>query len=57
MNIRPPQIELQGIVSYGYDEEVLPYTDVVFPEDAALGPRIGLEASWLVCEVSCIQVK
>ena len=56
----PYKFELQGIVSYGYDEEVLLFTDVEFPEDAATGPvEFGLEASWLVCEVSCIpgQVK
>jgi len=56
----PHKFELQGIVSYGYEDEVLLFADAVFPADAALGTAtVGLEASWLVCEVSCIpgQVK
>ncbi len=51
----PHKFELQGIVSYGYEDEVLLFTEMTFPADMALGPAtIGLEASWLVCEVSCI---
>ena len=51
----PHKFELQGIVSYGYEDEVLLYTDVEFPVDMPLGAaKVGLEASWLVCEVSCI---
>jgi len=51
----PHKFELQGIISYGYEDEVLLFADVAFPTDAPLGAaKIGLEASWLVCEVSCI---
>ena len=51
----PHKFELQGIVSYGYEDEVILFTEMTFPTDMATGPaRIGLEASWLVCEVSCI---
>ncbi len=56
----PHKFEFQGIVSYGYSDEVLLYADMHFPADMAVGSTtIGLEASWLVCEVSCIpgQVK
>jgi thiol:disulfide interchange protein len=51
----PHKFELQGIVSYGYEDEVVLFTEMTFPADMATGPvTIGLEASWLVCEVSCI---
>ena len=51
----PHKFELQGIVSYGYEDEVVLFTEMTFPADMPAGPaNIGLEASWLVCEVSCI---
>ena len=51
----PHKFELQGIVSYGYEDEVVLFTEMTFPADMALGQvDIGLEANWLVCEVSCI---
>jgi thiol:disulfide interchange protein/DsbC/DsbD-like thiol-disulfide interchange protein len=51
----PHKFELQGIVSYGYEDEVLLYTDMHFSADMPAGEvTVGLEASWLVCEVSCI---
>ena len=54
----PHKFELQGIVSYGYEGEVLLFTDMTFPEGLAPGDySVGLEASWLVCEVSCIPGK
>ena len=50
----PHKFELQGIVSYGYEDEVVLFTEMTFPADMALGQvDIGLEANWLVCEVSC----
>lgn len=51
----PHKFELQGIVSYGYEDEVLLFTDMHFPADMSPGEvTVGLEANWLVCEVSCI---
>jgi len=51
----PHKFELQGIVSYGYEDEVVLFTEMTFPADMAMGTaNIGLEANWLVCEVSCI---
>ncbi|MDP6934464.1 MAG: protein-disulfide reductase DsbD family protein, partial [Myxococcota bacterium] len=51
----PRRFELQTIVSYGYDDQVLFYTEVTLPQDLAPGTiDLGARASWLVCEVQCI---
>lgn len=51
----PHKFEFQGIISYGYEDEVLLFSEMTFPADMAPGTyTIGLEANWLVCEVSCI---
>jgi thiol:disulfide interchange protein DsbD len=51
----PHKFEFQGIISYGYEDEVLLFSEMTFPPDMAPGTyTIGLEANWLVCEVSCI---
>ena len=51
----PLRFDQEGIVSYGYDGEVLFFSEVQVPESAQLG-EVELEAkvNWLVCEVSCI---
>ena len=51
----PLRFEQDGIVSYGYDGQVLLFSDVSVPEGALAGSVI-LEAkvNWLVCEISCI---
>lgn len=51
----PHKFDVQQIISYGYEDEVLLFTEMVFPEDMEPGTySIGLKANWLVCEVSCI---
>lgn len=51
----PHKFEFQGIISYGYEDEVLLFSEMTFPSDMAAGTyTIGLDANWLVCEVSCI---
>lgn len=51
----PHKFEMSGIKSYGYEDEVLLFTEMVFPSDMEPGTySVGLKASWLVCEVSCI---
>jgi len=42
-------------VSYGYDDQVLFFSEVTVPADAAAGTvLLEAKAKWLVCEVSCI---
>ncbi|MEC9390766.1 MAG: thioredoxin family protein [Myxococcota bacterium] len=51
----PHKFDVQDIISYGYEQEVLLYTEMVFPANTEPGTyTVGLSASWLVCEVSCI---
>ena len=51
----PHKFDVQDIISYGYDEEVLLFTEMVFPPTMEPGTyTVGLSANWLVCEVSCI---
>ncbi len=51
----PHKFDVQQIISYGYEDEVLLFTEMVFPADMEPGTyAVGLKASWLVCEVSCI---
>jgi thiol:disulfide interchange protein/DsbC/DsbD-like thiol-disulfide interchange protein len=51
----PHQFVVPVSTSYGYEGEVLLFTEMTFSEAASLGPTtIGVEANWLACEVSCI---
>lgn len=51
----PAWFELSGIVSYGYEDQVLLFTEVTPPPNLPPGPAtFRVEASWLVCEVQCI---
>lgn len=52
----PQRFEHEGIVSFGYEDEVLFFTEVTLPLDQAAGVlTIGAKADWLVCEISCIK--
>ena len=51
----PHRYDVQGIISYGYDDQVLLYTDLTLPPDLPAGTvTLGAKAKWLVCEVMCI---
>lgn len=51
----PQRFDLEGIVSYGYDDQVLLFTEVTIPADQAAGEvTLTAKASWLTCEVQCI---
>ena len=51
----PERFEFQGIVSYGYEPEVLFVTQVTLPAGTPAGALdLGAEASWLVCQTMCI---
>ena len=51
----PMFFEQMGIVSIGYDEEVLFFTEVSLPESQAAGTiTLSAKADWLVCKESCI---
>lgn len=53
----PSRFELAGIVSYGYDDQVLFFTEVEVPGDLPLGEAVfgaTAQARWLACEVQCI---
>lgn len=51
----PQRFDLEEIISYGYDDQVLLFTDVTIPAEATPGPvTLAAEASWLTCEVQCI---
>lgn len=51
----PQRFEYEGIVSYGYDREVLHAFDVRLPENLTPG-KVPIEAkvSWLACKEACI---
>jgi thiol:disulfide interchange protein DsbD len=52
----PSRFELEGLVSYGYDGQVLLFTELTLPEGQPDGPvEIGAEVDWLVCKTSCIK--
>lgn len=54
----PERFEADGIVSYGYDREVLHVVDLVVAPDAPLGQHpIAVDVEWLVCKTSCIPGK
>jgi len=53
----PDYFELSGIVSYGYEDQVLLYSEVTVPADLPLGEvtfGATAEAKWLVCELQCV---
>lgn len=51
----PHRYDVQSIISYGYDDQVLFHTDVTLPADLPAGELVlGAQAKWLVCEVMCI---
>ena len=51
----PQRFELDGIISYGYDDQVLFFTEVTLPADyAGDSVDLGLAAEWLICEINCI---
>ncbi|RME25130.1 MAG: hypothetical protein D6798_09640, partial [Deltaproteobacteria bacterium] len=53
----PTRMEESGVVSYGYDDQVLLFADVQLPDDLPLGTATfgaTAEARWLVCKTQCI---
>jgi thiol:disulfide interchange protein len=51
----PHRFEMDDLVSYGYDDQVLLYVDVPVPADATPGPvEVSATATWLVCKSTCI---
>lgn len=51
----PSWFELSGIVSYGYEDQVLLFVEVTPPADLPRGSAsFSADATWLVCEVQCI---
>ncbi len=50
----PQRFDVEGLVSYGYDDQVLLFSEVTIPEGAAGDVPIALRAEWLVCKSSCI---
>lgn len=51
----PQRFELEGIVSFGYEDQVSLYSTITLPADLAPGTAtIGAHLEWLVCQESCI---
>ena len=51
----PDFFEYEGIISYGYEDQVLHFVELQLPaEIPAEGLEIQADATWLVCEVQCI---
>ncbi|MFK7931365.1 MAG: thioredoxin family protein [Myxococcota bacterium] len=51
----PQRFDLMEIISYGYDDQVLFFTEVTVPADAKPGPiTLAASADWLTCLVQCI---
>jgi thiol:disulfide interchange protein DsbD len=51
----PERFEAEGIVSFGYQDQVLLMSDLAVPADLAPGRyEVHAAASWLVCQSSCI---
>ena len=44
-------------VSYGYEDEVLLFTEVILPEGTQGSVELGANVEWLVCKTSCIMGK
>lgn len=51
----PQRFEVEGIVSYGYDDQAFFFTEITLPSDLPPGTAsLGASATWLTCEVNCI---
>lgn len=51
----PQRFDLMEIISYGYDDQVLFFTEITLPDDIEPGPvTLAAEADWLTCLVQCI---
>lgn len=51
----PQRFEQEGIVSFGYDDQVLFFSTVTLPATVPAGEVVvAADARWLVCETSCI---
>ena len=54
----PLRFDQEGIVSYGYDDQVMFFSEVSIPPDQEPGlVELSAEVNWLVCETSCIPGK
>jgi DsbC/DsbD-like thiol-disulfide interchange protein len=55
----PTRIDIDGGVTYGYEDEVLLLIPVKAPKELGAGRNVTLtaDASWLVCKESCIEGK
>jgi len=53
---QPKRLAYDGVVDYGYENEVLLPLDIEVPSNVALGANvvIAAHASWLVCSDTCI---
>ncbi len=51
----PHRYDVSGIISYGYEDQVMFFSEVMVPPGTPAGElRIGAEVRWLVCEAMCI---
>lgn len=51
----PQRFEDEGLISFGYEDQVLLFSEVKLPANLPLGKHtLGADARWLVCETSCI---
>jgi thiol:disulfide interchange protein/DsbC/DsbD-like thiol-disulfide interchange protein len=51
----PLRFEQNGMVSFGYDDEVLHIVELTLPDALPMGAlSVTAEVSWLVCKTSCI---
>jgi thiol:disulfide interchange protein len=51
----PQRFEQDGMVSFGYDREVLLSAELTVPPEAKPGPvKLAADINWLVCSTSCI---
>ncbi|MEN0068532.1 MAG: thioredoxin family protein [Myxococcota bacterium] len=51
----PQRFSAEGLISFGYDKQVLLTSELKVPDDASPGEiQIAAEADWLVCKTSCI---
>lgn len=51
----PERFDQDGMVSYGYEDEVLLISELTLPADLAPGTyTLAADANWLVCKTACI---
>ena len=50
----PERFQADTLVSYGYDDQVLFFTEIKLPDSLSGAAAFTAEASWLVCQTSCI---